>query len=174
MERIIIACTPRTGSTLLQCSLAAHPKAISGGEWFEYAEYRNEKNVWDNKIHRPTLCNLLKVFSYNQEQPKFNKVLHSGKVIYLYRKSTKDQILSWQKACELGMWRADQDKPEVTTFPSNALDRIQQAKELFTPIADLVISYEYLIDHWEESIRHILQISNWPIIPISMSIEKQL
>lgn len=173
MERIIIACTPRTGSNLLQYSLATHPKAVSGGEWFEHVEYRNEPSVWDNKIHRPTLCNLLKVFSFNDNELRFNRVLDSGLVIYLHRENTEAQIASWQKACSTGVWRENQDALDVRHFSTEAVSRIQLAKELFENRASIVLSYEQLTQRWEDSIQTILQTAGWEVLPIAMKLAKQ-
>jgi LPS sulfotransferase NodH len=134
VERLIICCTPRTGSNWLQGEIAKQPGRISGGEWYQRTEWRNQPDVWANKQRRPTLCNLIKIFAWDHREPTFDSVLGSGRIIYLYREDRAAQLASWRKACETGLWTPD-SKPVPVPFPDDAEEQIELADQLFRPIA---------------------------------------
>lgn len=144
MERIIICCTPRTGSNWLQGELAKQPGRISGGEWYQRTEWRNRTEVWLNKQRRPTLCNIIKVFASDHTEPTFDNVIGSGRIIYLYREDRDAQLASWRKACETGLWTPN-SKPVSVPFPEDAEEQIKLADNLFRSIANWIISYEEMV-----------------------------
>jgi len=144
VERLIICCTPRTGSNWLQSELAKEPGRISGGEWYQRTEWRNQPDVWINKQRRPTLCNLLKVFAWDHREPTFDNVLGSGRIIYLYRENRAAQLASWRKACETGMWTPESN-PVPVPFPEDAENQIELAEKLFRERSSTVVSYESLL-----------------------------
>lgn len=144
MERIIICCTPRTGSNWFLEEIAKLPGRISGGEWYQHEPSRNLPEVLENKIHRPTLCNVLKVFYSDMGKYAFDKLLQSRKLIYLYREDIDAQLASWKKACETGLWTPT-SLPKPVAFPEDAEEQIHKAEELFSPLASLTVSYEELV-----------------------------
>lgn len=154
MKRIVIACSPRTGSNLLMHSLATHPQAVCGGEWNQPYESRAVPEWWRNKTDRPGAVNLCKVFA--PEKIPFENTM----IVYLYRSDRDAQLASWRKASATGTWMAGMTS-EPTEFPSNAADLIEQAESQYRPIADVAISYEELVSRWDETISTILTTSGW-------------
>ena len=161
MSCIIIACTPRTGSNLLMLSLSQHHQAVCGGEWHSEDQYRCDPGHWENKKTNPDKVNLIKVF---WPEP----IPFDGMVVHLYREDIESQIASWERASETGEWISGKSS-EPTEMPANARSIIAGSSYQ----ADVHISYEWMVSHWEETIAMLLEMAGWEVIPLGMAIEKQ-
>lgn len=173
MKRIIIVCSPRSGSNLLQFSLARHPDAINGSEWFNPNLRLYAPDIWLRKQNKGYF-NLIKVFGYNERFAEFEEILSSGVIIHLRREDRTAQLKSWKRACETGVWlncEHSYDKP--TVLPENA-NALLDACDRYSERAALALTYEHLIANWKSSIEAILRIAEWPYVDLPMAIEKQI
>lgn len=169
VKRIVVCTTPRTGSNLLVHSLAEHPLAVSASEWFNetmggpYALNRRE---------RPEECNLLKLMYYDRNKPGFDAVYRSGFRVFLYRKDRDAQLASWRRACATGLWMAEWEKGEPSKFPVDANEQVDNARRAFRYESHMVLSYEQLVDHWDDAIANILKLAEWPAAKIVKSLRR--
>ncbi len=164
MKKIVVATTPRTGSSLLVDSLGRHPKAISAGEWFNQDV---EEFVRENKRHPESLTrsNLFKVFVNDFDEEVCRDIFNDAYVVFLYREDKKAQINSWRKACETG-WFVAECRAEPRPMPKEAHFLIYYAHELFESLADYIISYERMTTCWDEVVSEILTAAEWDVVPI--------
>ena len=161
-RNIIILATPRVGSNLLMYSLAQHPQAICGGEWYCTDERHCEPEHWSNR-HRQ--CNLVKIC--NLEPIPFE-----GLLIGLIRNDRQAQIASWRRACETGKW-IEHYEIETVEFPADAEQTIEASNARIHRVCDLIYSYEHMIEKWDQAISIILQSAGWMGISLPMATTKQ-
>lgn len=171
MKRIIIVCSPRSGSNLLQLSLAQHPDATDGSEWFNTELETIAPYAWRRR-QNGEYCNLIKVFGYEKWADEFEELLASGVIIHLRREDRAAQLRSWKRACETGIWLNITPGVFKMEFPENAEEQLDICDE-FIERAALALTYEHLIANWSESLAAILRIAEWPYIDLPMAIEKQ-
>ncbi len=174
--KIVIGCTPRTGSNLLQDSLAKHPSAIDAGEIFQIPIFRRPivQRIVDQGRDPLAECNLFKVFSSHHTADGFQRLVDSADVlIYLFRINRRAQLESWQKACESGVWIAGQKNPYCVPFPSDTEEQIDRAGRLFGNRANYHLAYEHMINNWDVHIAAILQLAGWDPCPLAKVHQKQ-
>lgn len=174
MKSILILATPRTGSNLLLDSLAAHPQAVTGGEWLSIDRLEfNTKQAIEN-IKSGADCNLFKCFFADRKNPEFWNLFHRCDCrIHLYRRDTDAQLLSWKRACETGIWVKDQRNPLKMDPPYDMLHRIEESRTFLTPLCHMAICYETMIEHWEATIEYVLAVADWQQVTLPMAREKQ-
>lgn len=162
--RTIITCSPRTGSNLLLFSLGLHDGAKNAGEL-------------GNHLHEPPYkgpdWNLAKLLSWYSDRDWFNSVFIDSFVIYLYREDREAQLASWEKACKTGIWAKGQPPQKAEWDSRAAEEQIELAGELFHYRADMVISYERMVDYWDETIENILLANRWPATKLEQATQKQ-
>ena len=173
--KLVIGCSPRTGSNLLIDSLAQHPRALNGGEVFNIPLFWTPRvlGLKQRGLCPIEHCNLFKLFPYDRGHYGFEQLLAEGKVIYLYRADRAAQLASWRKACETGVWYQGQAVPHKVPFLENANETIHLAETLFASRAALTLSYEKLVQDWSRSIAAILELAGWEDVPLGMALEKQ-
>lgn len=171
---ITILATPRTGSNLLQLSLARHRQAVNGGEWCNMIEGENELDVWKRK-QNGVACNLVKVMPQHFSSPRYLECFRREAVrVYLYREDRDAQLHSWERASKSGNWIAGQRYPVQSEWNrARAVGLIEQAESMYRPVADVMLSYERLIGDWDASVLEILTMACWDSLPISMATMKQ-
>ncbi|MCC9655275.1 hypothetical protein [Rhodopirellula halodulae] len=175
MKKIVICSSPRCGTHLLLTSLASHSLAKSAGEVLNPEDgYSDFKLSRDRSIHIRQ-HNLFKLLVLSRSLPDFGKYNGFGFRVFMFRRDVEAQIDSWQRACATGRWTAQEPvsnrlKPVI---PRAEMRRqIGIADDLFLRSSDLVISYEELVENWDDSIMTILDRAGWPIECLSMALQK--
>jgi cytosine/adenosine deaminase-related metal-dependent hydrolase len=153
---------------LLVESIAKHPDAVNASEWFNTKASPASKR---NRLERPDDCNLLKLMVYERSRLGFQEIYKSGIRVFLYRNNVSAQLASWEKACETGMWvHGITDSTEK--FPDNAEQQIKLAEEMFRPECDMAISYEQLVEHWNDTIENIQRLAGWPVVQLPKALKQ--
>lgn len=173
--KIVVGCSPRTGSNLLIDSLASHPQALNAGEIFNIPLFWTPRvlGLKQRGFSPVQHCNLFKLFPYDDGHYGFEQLLGEGKVIYLYREDRSAQMASWRKACETGLWFDTQTVPHKVEFLDNAEEVIDRAESLFAARAAMTLSYEELVQDWDSSIAAILEMAGWEPMRLDMARNKQ-
>lgn len=169
MKPIVICATPRTGSNLLTDSLAQHPNAVSGGEWFNWDV---EDWVLRNRELRPTKCNIFKLMPFDAHRDEWLEIVRAGFVVHLWRRNRSAQLRSWQKACVSGKWLEEDPEGSKFDFPSNAREIILDANQKYALLADFSLTYEAMIEDWDGSVSQILEQAGWSPRRLPMAREK--
>ena len=153
---LTIRTTPRTGSNLLMMSLAKHPEVRSAGEFYCTDPKRCFAEAWANK--KLGNWNLTKTF-FLEEPPR------AGLTVFLYRRDRDAQLKSYLRACETGEWI--QGMFSTPGEPrQDFLEQVEQAYKSVRNTCHMTISYEDLIEHWDEYIDAILRC--WGLEPIKL------
>jgi len=174
MKRILILCTPRTGSNLLLNSLAQHHDAVTGGEYLSDDRLTHNSPEAIENIKSGAECNLFKAFAADYGLPGFDELYQSCDLtIHLYRRNITAQCDSWEKACKTGDWVKNQTDPLPKEVPSDMRDEIHRSRSLLCALADISICYESMVDHWDATIRYILDVAGWPLVTLPMATERQ-
>lgn len=172
MKKIVILSTPRCGTNLLMLSLDQHPAAVCAGE---ICNADADPALWGQSADRSEMirrCNLFKVLTVHRSHWDYDQFTAIDALnIYLYRRDTVAQMRSWVRAAETGIWMAGQDRPYFGPVPTAAhvTAEVAFADRTMMRRADLVISYESMVAHWDQTITTILDRAGWPRQPLAMA-----
>lgn len=156
----------------MMLSLAQHPLAVSGGEWFNPILERIDTDAWRRK-QTGEPCNLYKVFGHQRDKPGFDALLSSSFCVHLYREDKSAQLASWRKACRTGQWTCRHSPGAFPLpFPLQAEEWVEQG-DAFVERCELAYSYECLISNWDACITEILLRARWPVMQLEKALEKQ-
>lgn len=172
---LIILTTPRTGSTLLQHSLAHHPEAKSGDEWLNPNLYDLSPEAHDLKV-RGEQPNLIKIMYHDRKHPEFRELLEGATLIHLYRLDLVAQLDSWKRACETGIWSQEQiDTDPVrfkAPFPTDARQHIVESFTYYNQFKPMLLSYESMVLDWKGTIKTILKAARWKPMSLPMATKR--
>lgn len=157
-KRIVIGCTPRTGSSSLIEALERHPYAVSAGEAFAIYEGAPALEL---DIHS---CNLMKLFASDSQYEDFKKVQENAIIVYLYRQDREAQLRSWEKALATGVWHPHQPPlpPRNDLGRDHMVYQIESAKDIFKQ-HHLTLEFSWLIHNWETACYLIWKEAQWEL-----------